>query len=132
MRSLPLSLAMSALAYGIALTVAAWLFDSFRVEPWWLVAAVVIYMALSVALRRLVLFTVDRFVRGYTIVGGLVLTFVALWLTDLLVPRGGFDLEGLWTWIGVTAIVWAAGVAYGEADSTAPAGTPGVSPDLGN
>ena len=132
MRSLPLSLAMSALAYGIALTVAAWLFDSFRVEPWWLVAAVAIYMALSVALRRLVLATVDRFVRGYTIIGGLVLTFVALWLTDLLVPRGGFDLEGLWTWIGVTAIVWAAGVAYGEAESTAPAGTPGVSPDLGN
>jgi hypothetical protein len=123
---------MSALAYGIALTVAAWLFDSFRVEPWWLVAAVAIYMALSVALRRLVLATVDRFVRGYTIIGGLVLTFVALWLTDLLVPRGGFDLEGLWTWIGVTAIVWAAGVAYGEAESTAPAGTPGVSPDLGN
>jgi len=29
----------------------------------------------------------------------------------------------------VTALVWAAGVAYGEADSTAPAGTPGVSPD---
>jgi hypothetical protein len=123
---------MSALAYGIALTVAAWLFVSFRVEPWWLVAAVAIYMALSVALRRLVLATVDRFVRGYTIIGGLVLTFVALWLTDLLVPRGGFDLEGLWTWIGVTAIVWAAGVAYGEAESTAPAGTPGVSPDLGN
>ena len=36
--------------------------------------------------------------------------------------------SGGWTWVGVTAIVWAAGVAYGEADSTAPAGTPGVSP----
>jgi len=129
MRSLPLSLALSAIAYGTALTVAAWLFDSFRVEPLWLVVAVVLYMALTVALRRLVLATVDRFVRGYTIVGGLVLTFVALWLTDLLVPRNGFDIEGGWTWIGVTAIVWAAGLAYGEADSTAPAGTPGISPD---
>ena len=129
MRSLPLSLALSALAYGIALGLAAWLFDSFQVELGWLLAAVVIYMALSVALRRIVLSTVDRFVRGYTIVGGLVLTFVALWLTDLLVPRNGFDLEGGWTWVGVTALVWAAGVAYGEADSTAPAGTPGVSPD---
>jgi hypothetical protein len=129
MRSLPLSLALSAIAYGIALTVAAWLFDSFRVEPLWLVVAVVLYMALTVALRRLVLATVDRFVRGYTIIGGLVLTFVALWLTDFLVPRNGFDIEGGWTWIGVTAIVWAAGLAYGEADSTAPAGTPGISPD---
>lgn len=130
MRSLPLSLALSAIVYGVALTLAAALFDGFRVEPWWLVASVVIFMALTVALRRLVLNTVDRFVRGYTIAGGLVLTFVALWLTDLLVPRGGFDIEGGWTWAGVTAIVWAAGVAYGEADSTAPAGTPGVSPDV--
>jgi hypothetical protein len=129
MRALPLSLSLSAFAYGVALTVAAWLFDGFRVEPWWLVAAVVLYMALSVALRRLVVATVDRFVRGYTIVGGLVLTFAALWLTDLLVPRNGFDIEGGWTWAGVTALVWAAGVAYGEADSTAPAGTPGISPD---
>jgi hypothetical protein len=128
MRSLPLSLALSALAYGMALGLAAWLFDSFQVELGWLVAAVVIYMALSVALRRIVLNTVDRFARGYTIVGGLVLTFVALWLTDWLVPRNGFDIEGGWTWAGVTALVWAAGVAYGEADSTAPAGTPGVSP----
>jgi FtsH-binding integral membrane protein len=129
MRALPLSLGLSALAYGIALTVAAWLFDGFHVEPWWLVAAVVLYMALSVALRRLVVATVDRFARGYTLVGGLVLAFVALWLTDVLVPRDGFDIEGGWTWAGVTALVWAAGVAYGEADSTAPAGTPGVSPD---
>lgn len=129
MRSLPLSLALSALAYGIALGLAAWLFDSFQVELWWLLVAVIIYMAVSVALRRIVLNTVDRFVRGYTIVGGLVLTFIALWLTDLLVPRNGFDIEGGWTWAGVTALVWAAGVAYGEADSSAPAGTPGVSPD---
>jgi 4-amino-4-deoxy-L-arabinose transferase-like glycosyltransferase len=128
MRPLPLSLAMSALAYGIAFGVAARLFARFRVEPWWLVAAVLIYMALSVALRRLVLSTVNRFDRGYTILGGLVLTFVALWLTDLLVPRDGFDIEGGWTWAGVTALVWAAGVAYGEADSRAPAGTPGISP----
>ena len=130
MRSLPLSLALSAFAYGTALTVAAWLFDSFRVEPLWLLAAVVIYMALTVALRRLIVATGDRFVRGYTIVGGLVLTFVALWLTDALVPRNGFDIEGSWTWVGVTALVWAAGVAYGEAESTAPAGTPGTSPEV--
>jgi len=128
MRSLPLSLALSAFAYGTALTVAAWLFDSFRVEPLWMLAAVLIYMALTVALRRLIKATGNRFVRGYTIVGGLVLTFVALWLTDALVPRNGFDIEGGWTWVGVTALVWAAGVAYGEAESTAPAGTPGISP----
>ena len=128
MKSLALSLALSAVAYGVALTLAAWLFDGFRAEPWWLIAAVVLFMVLTVALRRVVVNTVDRFVRGYTIFGGLVLTFVALTLTDWLVPRAGFDIDGGWTWAGVTWIVWTAGVAFGEADSKAPAGTPGQSP----
>jgi uncharacterized membrane protein YccC len=128
MRSLPWSLALSAFAYGTALTLAAWLFDGFRAEPLWLVASVVIFMFLTVALRRFLLSTMNRFVRGYTIIGGLLLTFVALYLTDVLVPGGGFDIDGGWAWAGVTGLVWAAGVAYGEADSKAPAGTPGVSP----
>lgn len=128
MRSLPLSLLLSAVAYGVALTLAAWLFHDFRVEPVWLIAAVLIFMALSVALRRVLVSSVDRYVRSYTIIGGVVLTFVELWLTDLLVPAGGFDIDGGSTWFGVSALVWAAGVAFGEADTTAPAGTPGQSP----
>jgi|EndMetStandDraft_7_1072992.scaffolds.fasta_scaffold567909_2 hypothetical protein len=127
---LALSLALSAVAYGVALTLAARLFDGFRAEALWLMVAVVVFMVLTVALRRIVLNTVDRFVRGYTIAGGLVLTFVALVLTDWLVPRAGFDIDGGWTWAGVTAIVWAAGVAFGEADTKAPAGTPGESPEV--
>ena len=123
-----LSLTLSAVAYGSALTLAAWLFDGFRAEPLWLIAAVVVFMVSSVALRRVVVNTVDRFSRGYTIVGGLVLTYFALTVTDWLVPGGGFDIDGGWTWAGVTALVWAAGVAFGEADTTAPAGTPGQSP----
>jgi len=119
---------LSAVAYGVALTLAAWLFDGFHAELWWLITAVVVFMALTVALRRIVVNTVDRFVRGYTIVGGLVLTFVALVLTDWLVPGAGFDIDGGWTWAGVTWLVWTAGVAFGEADATAPAGTPGESP----
>lgn len=130
MRSLPWSLAISAVAYGIALTVAERLFDGFSAEPVWLIAAVLIFMAVSVALRRFIVSSFDRFVRSYTIIGGLVLTFVELWLTDLFVPRTGFDIDGGWTWAGVTALVWAAGVAFGELDTTAPAGTPGVSPEV--
>ena len=132
MRSLPrqlaLSLAISAVAYAVALGIADLLFDGFVSEAKWRVAAVMIFMLLTVALRRFVVSTVDRFVRGYTLVGGLALTFVALWLTDLLVPGRGFDIDGTWTWVGVTALVWAAGAAYGEIDSTAPAGVPGESP----
>ena len=130
MKSLALSLALSAVAYGAALALAAWLFDGFRAEPWWLIAAVVLFTVLTVALRRIVVSTVDRFVRGYTILGGLVLTFVALVLTDWLVPRAGFDIDGGVAWVGVTWLVWTAGVAFGEADSKAPAGTPGQSPEV--
>lgn len=130
MRSLPWALLISVLAYGTALTLAAWIFDGFHVEPVWLMAAVIIFMAISVALRRLVVSRFDRYVRSYTIIGGLVVTFVELALTDFLVPRDGFDIDGGWTWAGVTTLVWAAGVAFGEADTKAPAGTPGQSPEV--
>ena len=120
------SVGISAAASAGALALAAWIFDDFDVRFWWFVVAVVLFTALSVALREIVTSTVDRFVRGYTILGGLVLTFVALWVTDLAVPKSGFDIEGTWTWIGVTALVWAAGVAYGEVDNRAPADAPPV------
>jgi hypothetical protein len=117
---------ISCAASTVALALAAWLFDGFDVRFWWFVVAVVLFTALSVTLREVVTSTVDRFVRGYTILGGLVLTFVALWVTDLAVPKSGFDIEGTWTWVGVTALVWAAGVAYGEVDTRAPADAPPV------
>ena len=130
MRPLLTSLAISAAANAFSLAAAAWLFDGFDIRFWWFVLAVVLFTALTVTLREVVLGTVDRFVRGYTIVGGLVLTFVALWVTDLAVPRRGFAIDGNWTWIGVTAIVWAAGVAYGEVDKKAPSDAPPVGESL--
>lgn len=130
MRPLLISLAISAAANSVSLAVSAWLFDGFDVTLWWAVLAVVLFTALTVALRQIVSGAVDRFVRGYTIVGGLVLTFVALWFTDLAVPARGFDIDGRWTWVGVVAIVWAAGVAYGEVDTKAPADAPAIGESL--
>ena len=71
-------------------------------------------------LRGIVVNTVNRFARGYTIAGGLVLTWLGLLLTDLVVPASGFAIEGVGTWIAVTLIVWAAGIAYGEVDTAPP------------
>lgn len=130
MRALLTSLAISAVANVFSLAAAAWLFDGFNIRFGWFVLSVVLVTALTVTLREIVVGTVDRFVRGYTIVGGLVLTFVALWVTDLAVPERGFSIDGTWTWIGVTAIVWAAGVAYGEVDKKAPADAPAVGESL--
>ena len=41
-------------------------------------------------LRGIVVSTVNRFARGFTILGGLVLTLVGLTMTDAAVPEKGF------------------------------------------
>ena len=120
MTALLKSVAISAAANAAALAVAAWLFDRFNIRFGWFVVAVVLFTALSVVLRGVVVSTVNRFARGYTIAGGLVLTWLGLVLTDLVVPASGFAIEGVGTWIGVTLIVWAAGIAFGEVDSAPP------------
>lgn len=114
------SIGISALANAASLAVAAWLFDNFNVRMGGFIFAVVLFTLFTVALKRIVGSLVNRFVRGYTVVGGLILTWIALLLTDLVVSMRGFSIEGFWTWAGVTAIVWAAGIAYGEVDNKQP------------
>ncbi|MCD9198960.1 phage holin family protein [Aeromicrobium wangtongii] len=114
------SILISAAANTVSLALAAWIFEGFTIELGWFVLAVVIFTVLTVALRGVVISSVNRFMRGYTIVGGLVLTLLGLEVTDLLVPTAGFSIDGWGTWLGVTLIVWAAGVAYGEVDNAAP------------
>ena len=120
------SILIAALANIVSLVVAAWLFENFTVKVGWFVFAVVLFTALTVFLRGLVLNMVSRFTRAYTIVGGLVLTYLALVITDRATPGGGFSIEGWGTWLGVTVIVWAAGIAYGEVDQHAPPEVPPV------
>lgn len=121
MTALLKSIAISLVANAGSLAFAAWLFDRFNIRFGWFVVAVVLVTLLGVTLREVVISTVNRFARGYTIVGGLVLTALVLLLTELVVPESGFYIDGWGTWIGVTLIVWAAGVAYGEVDKKAPA-----------
>lgn len=118
------SIAISAAANAASLAFAAWIFDRFDIELAWLLVAVALFTALTVLLRGIVVSTVNRFARGYTILGGLVLTLLGLELTDLVVPEDGFSIDGWGTWTGVVLIVWAAGVAFGEVDRAAPARRP--------
>jgi hypothetical protein len=120
MTALARSAAISAAATAVSLALAAWIFGSFNIRLGWFLFAVALFTMLTVAMRGIVLRTVNRFVRGYAVAGGLVLTFLGLLLTDWIVPAAGFSIQGAGTWIGVTLIVWAAGVAYGEVDSTRP------------
>lgn len=121
MTALLKSIAISLTVNALSLAFAAWVFDRFDIRFGWFVLAVLLVTLLSVALREIVINTVNRFARGYTIAGGLVLTALVLFLTELVVPETGFHIEGWGTWIGVTLIVWAAGIAYGEVDKKAPA-----------
>lgn len=120
MTALLRSIAISAAANAVSLALAAWIFPGFDIRFGWFLVAIVLFTALTVALRGVVIRTVNRFARGYTILGGLALTFLGLLLTDLAVPATGFAIAGPGTWIGVTLIVWAAGVAYGEVDTAPP------------
>lgn len=112
--------AICAAANVLSLAVAAWVFDRFDVRWGWFVVAVALFTVLTMVLRGVVVGTVNRFARGYTIAGGLVLTLVVLVLTEVAVPRDGFSIDGWGTWVGVTLIVWAASVAFGEVDNAAP------------
>lgn len=120
MNALAKSIVIAAIANTASLAFAAWIFPDFNVRHTGFIFAAVLFTFFAVVLKGLVVNTVNRFARGYTVVGGLVLTWVALLLTDLIVPERGFAIDGVGTWLGVIAIVWAAGIAYGEVDTKAP------------
>ncbi len=120
------SAALAGAANALSLLVAAAVFDAFVITAGWFVFAVVLVTVLTLLLRGIVLALVSRFIRAYTIVGGLVLTYVALVITDGITPEGGFSLHGWGTWLGVTLMVWSAGIAHGEVDQHAPPEVPPV------
>lgn len=119
MRPLLISVLTSALVNAVSLGLAAWLFGV-SMSLGGFALAVVLFTVVWVALRQLVRRGRVPYVRAYTVPGGLLLTFVALLLTDLVSTHQGFEIEGWGTWIGVTVVVWAAGIAYGEVDDQAP------------
>lgn len=120
------SIALSALANIVSLGLAAWILERFTIKLGWFVLAVVLFTVLTVVLRGIVLSMVSRFTRAYTIVGGLILTYAALVITDAATPEGGFSIHGWGTWLTVTLFVWAASIAYGEVDHHAPPEVPPV------
>lgn len=126
MNPLVKSIVIAALANAASLAIAILVFPGFTAAWWWYLVAVLVFTALNVVLKEIASLVTPSLIRVSTIAGGLVLTFAALALTNVIVPNDHFHIEGWGTWLGVTFIVWAAGVAYGEVDSKAPANVPGV------
>lgn len=110
------------LVNAVALGLADLLFDGFTVSPTWIVVVVLAFSIAGFFLRRL------RLARVSAIPGGLALTFAALYITTLVVPGDDFEIEGWFTWVGVTVLLWAAGTAFGEVDRRAPRDAPGKTP----
>lgn len=125
-----ITIVTAALANAVSLGLAAWVLPGFELTVAWWAAAVVLFTVLSVVLRTVAQRLGTRWLRFYAITGGLVLTAIALALTNVIVPDEGFQIHGWGTWFLVTLLVWAAGVAFGEVDQQAPDKTPGVSPEM--
>lgn len=126
MQSILRSLAFAALANVASLGLAAWMLDGFSIRLGGFVVAVAVFTVLTVALRRATGTLAPHLARPSAVLGGLVVTAVALVLTDALVPGEGFSLHGAVAWVTTVLVVWAAGVAYGEVDSQAPSDVPPV------
>ncbi len=120
------SAALAAAANIVSIAFAAWILPGFTIKLGWFAFAVVFFTILTLVLRGVVMNLVSRFTRASVIVGGLVLTYVGLLITDRVTPAGGFAIEGWATWLGVTAMVWAASIALGEVDQHAPPEIPPV------
>lgn len=114
------SITIAAVANAASLALAAVIFSGFTVSLPWYFVAVILFTSLVVVLKEIVSTLMPSLIRVSTIAGGLILTAAGLALTDLIVPTAHFDITGWGTWVGVTVIVWAAGVAYGEVDTKAP------------
>ncbi len=89
---------------ALALVVSAVVFDGFVINrDGWLVALLV-FGVLSAVLPFFVLKALLRSAGSIIALSGLVATFLALLLTDLL--SRGLTISGLDTWFGATLLIW--------------------------
>jgi hypothetical protein len=103
-------------ANGVLLAVAALLFDEFELSfTGWIIGAA-LFTVFTVVLRGVAASLARKYASGATFVGGLVLTWVGLLLTDLFTDSDKFDLEGASTWLLTTLIVWIGTVIYDQVD----------------
>jgi uncharacterized membrane protein len=103
-------------ANGILFLIAATLFDKFSLSFTGWIIGTVLFTVFTVLLRGVAMALARRYASGATFVGGLVLTWAALLLTDLFTSRSNFVLEGVGTWIFTIIIVWIGTVIYDQVD----------------
>ncbi len=104
----------AAAANAITLGIAAALFDKVEINAVTFIVAVVIFTLAAVLLKPLIERVAGEYASGVTWVAGLVTTFLALLVTDIL--SDGLQIEGAGTWIMATVVVWLGTLAYDVID----------------
>src|SRR5262249_33137496 len=95
---------------AIVLGIVAWLFSSVHAGTrWQLIAAAAVFGVLNTILKpilRLITLPLAIITLGIAWFG---VSMLMLWLTDLIVS--GFDVDGFWTYVGATIVIWLLNVA---------------------
>ena len=107
--SLPQKIAIGWVIDSLALALAAWIFSGVYGSPAAVIGAALVFGLLSTFVKPVLKFA--TFLLAIITVG-VAWFFVAmfiLWLTSVIV--GGFHIEGFWTLVGTTIVVWAVGAA---------------------
>jgi uncharacterized membrane protein YvlD (DUF360 family) len=91
-------------ANAIALILAALLFPGFTLSVDGFIIALIVFALLSALLPWLVLKFLARHAGSLIALSGLVGTFIALLVTSTI--SSGLDIDGVWTWIGATLLIW--------------------------
>jgi len=108
--------ALALAANGLLFMLAAILFDKFSLSFTGWIIGTILFTVFTVLLRGVMASLVRKYASSATFLGGLLLTWVALLLTDLFTNERNFYLEGVGTWIFVTLIVWVGTVIYDQVD----------------
>lgn len=102
------SILFEILANAVGLVITAWVVPGFRIDVTSFIIVLLIFTAVKFVLSPLI--TQLSFQYARAIFGGvaLVTTFLGLWITSLF--SSGLVVDGVWTWILATLIVWLCGV----------------------
>jgi putative membrane protein len=109
-----LRVGLAAAANAITLLIAASFLDRFGINAVPFIVAVAIFTAVVILLKPFVESLAGKYARQATWVAGLVTTYVALLVADIL--SNGIEIEGGGTWIMATIIVWLGTLAYDLVD----------------
>ncbi len=91
---------------ALALMIAAALFGKFDINAGPFFIAVLLFTVIMLVLKPLATSVSKRYAHGLTALVGLATTWAGLLLTDVI--SDGVQIEGVFTWVASTVIVWLA------------------------